>query len=505
MKERASGILMHISSLTGAYGIGDFGKGAYAFLDFLEAAEQRYWQILPIGITGYGDSPYQSFSAFAGNPYFIDLDALIESGYLKASEVRRARLGSAGEAVDYQALYERKMPLLKKAYARAYTDKRFMQGLDAFYRAEQSWLETFALFMALKESHGGVSWRQWPKGFENPNTEAVQLFGRRHQKDVFFWVFTQYYVFMQWHALRDAAAAKGIQIIGDVPIYVAEDSADVWSHPELFKLDEKRRPISVSGCPPDAFSDTGQLWGNPIYNWAHMDATGYAWWVTRINYSLKLFDVIRVDHFRGFEAYWEVPYGDKTAQNGQWVKAPGRALFEAVYAALGDVNIIAEDLGFVTQEVLELRDAFGFPGMKVLQFAFDAREESDYLPHNYVQNSVAYTGTHDNETAAGWMQSVRGADRRFAERYLRLNEAEGYHWGFIRGAWSSVSYLAIAQMQDFLGLDNSARMNYPSSLGGNWQWRVPKRALTKKLSRKIADLTRLYGRSARPLKTPVDK
>ncbi len=492
MRQRSSGVLLHISSLPGEYGIGDLGKGAYAFLDFLEKSGQHNWQILPIGITGYGDSPYQSFSAFAGNPYFIDLAELIDMGYLDKKTVDKADLGKNKHKVDYEKLYYNKMPLLRMAYENSKV--KLSHELNKFYEAEKTWLEDFALYMAIKAHNGNRSWIEWDKGYENAKTEKVAKFKETHKDEIFFWVFTQYFFFKQWFALKAVAADKGITIIGDLPIYVAEDSSDVWANPELFKLDKTAKPISVAGCPPDAFSATGQLWGNPIYNWEQMDKQNYAWWIKRIDYSLKMFDVIRIDHFRGFEAYWEIPYGDPTAERGEWTNGPGKKLFIAIKEALGDVNIIAEDLGYLTEGVIELREFTGFPGMKILQFAFDAREESDYLPHNYSENFVAYTGTHDNETIVGWMDNVAKADRDFAMDYLKLDRSEGYHWGFIRGVWSSTAYLAIAQMQDFLGLDNKARMNFPSTLGGNWIWRITQKDLSDHLADKMKKITKLYGR-----------
>ncbi len=492
VRERGSGILLHISSLPGDYGIGDFGKGAYDFVDFLEASGQKNWQILPIGITGFGDSPYQSFSAFAGNPYFIDLNELIQMGFLDKKTVAKTDFGKNKDSVDYEKLYLNKMPLLKMAYENAKV--KLQRELDNFYEREKEWLDEFSLYMAIKAYHNNVQWTQWEPGFENINASKVGEFRQSHHDEIQFWIFTQYFFFKQWYALKSVANSKGIKIIGDLPIYVAEDSADVWGNPKLFKLNQHFKPICVAGCPPDAFSATGQLWGNPIYDWDYMKEQGYEWWIKRIRYSLELFDTVRIDHFRGFEAYWQIPYGDPTAEGGKWVKGPGKGLFDAIKNALGDVDIIAEDLGYLTQGVINLREYTGFPGMKVLQFAFDTREESDYLPHNFSSNFVAYTGTHDNDTVIGWMNTVAKPDKEFAIEYLNLDRLEGYHWGFIRGVWSSTAYLAVAQMQDFLGLDSSARMNYPSTLGGNWLWRINPRDLTDKLAKKIARVTQIYGR-----------
>lgn len=492
MRERSSGILMHISSLPGKYGIGDFGQSAYDFVDFLNQAKQKVWQILPIGITGYGDSPYQSFSAFAINPYFIDLDALVAHGFLKREDILKADLGKNPEQVDYEKLYFNKMPLLKKAYEQAKVP--WKDTLRAYFKSEIEWLEPFVLYMSIKAHHDNRSWLEWPKAYDAMHKPSVKAFEQANEDEIYFWVFTQYVASDQWMTLKQYANQKNISIVGDLPIYVAEDSCDVWSMPQLFKLDDTYKPITVAGCPPDAFSATGQLWGNPIYDWTYMENHGFQWWVKRISHSLKQFDIVRIDHFRGFQDYWEIPYGDKTAVNGIWVKGPSMKLFHAIRAALGDVNIIAEDLGFMTDDVLKLREDSGFPGMKVLQFAFDSREESDYLPHNYDKNCIAYTGTHDNDTALGWMQLVAKDDRDYAIDYLQLNENEGYHWGLIRGAWASTAYLAIAQMQDFLGLDSKARMNTPSTLGNNWVWRAKKESLNSALAERMAKLTKTYRR-----------
>ncbi len=492
MFKRSNGILLHISSLPGEYGIGDFGKEAYHFVDFLERSGVKYWQILPLGITGYGDSPYQSFSAFAGNPYFIDLDELLREGFLREEEVAEANLNKDPKKVDYLHLYEEKLALLRKAYERG---REVLRGtLEAYYQENFSWLQEFALYMAIKKAHGEKSWLEWDKEYRNWRSHAVRTFVANHQQEIFFWIFTQYYFDRQWHRLKTYANEKGIEIIGDLPIYVSEDSADVWKNPELFRLDENLKPITVAGCPPDAFSSTGQLWGNPIYDWERMKDSGYQWWIKRIQHSFKLYDVLRIDHFRGFEAYWEVPYGEDTATFGQWTKGPGIELFEAVKEKLGDLKIIAEDLGYLTPEVEQLIKDSGYPGMKVLQFAFDPREESDYLPHNYTKNSVVYTGTHDNHTVKGWSENIPEEELGFAKKYLKMDQVEGYPWGMIRGAWSSVSRIAVAPMQDFLDLGDEARMNIPSTLGDNWDWRMEKHQLMEDLVRRIYDLNKTYGR-----------
>lgn len=490
--KRASGILMHISSLPGPYGIGDFGAETYNFVDFLAAAGQKKWQILPLGITGFGDSPYQSFSAFAGNPYFIDLDHMCIQGYLQAAELKNIYFSREEEKVDYGLLYSAKMKALRLAFSRGKEELR--RELENYLGENANWLRNFALFMALKNKNANRSWLHWPEELRRAQSAAVADFARDNQEELYFWVFTQYYFAKQWRELKDYANKQGISIIGDLPIYVSEDSADVWGNPELFHLDENLHPLTVSGCPPDAFSKTGQLWGNPISDWQVMEAQGYKWWVNRIRHSFTLFDSLRIDHFRGFESYWEVKYGAKTAEKGQWTKGPGSKLFNKIKEELGDLDIIAEDLGFITPEVRQLMAATGFPGMKVLQFAFDTREESDYLPHNYDKNCVVYTGTHDNHTIMGWFEHAPKGDVEHAINYLKLTQEEGYNWGFIRGAWSATAYLALAPLQDFLGLGDEARMNIPSTIGGNWSWRVRKEDLTADLAEKIYTLTKLYGR-----------
>ncbi|WP_024614290.1 4-alpha-glucanotransferase [Clostridium sp. Ade.TY] len=491
--ERASGIIMHIASLPGKYGIGTFGKEAFKFADFLHKSGQTYWQILPLGPTSYGDSPYQSFSAFAGNPYFIDFDILREEGLLKKEDYDNVNFGDDRECIDYSVLFKNKMKVLKKAYENS---KEIEKKEIAKFRDENKlWLEDYAFYMALKEKFNLISWQKWDEKLKLRDEKTLDKYRGILNKEIDYWVFLQYHFFKQWNKLKSYANNLGIKIIGDMPIYVAEDSADVWANPDAFLLDINKEPIKVAGCPPDAFSETGQLWGNPIYDWDYLEKTGYAWWIDRVRESLKLYDIVRIDHFRGFESYWEIPYGDATAVNGEWVKGPGIKLFNAIKRELGDVNVIAEDLGYLTQEVIDFRDETGFPGMKVLQFAFDSREESDYLPHNYINNSIAYTGTHDNDTVRGWFEVTGNKeDVKHAIDYLKLTEEEGYNWGFIRGVWSSVSDTSIALMQDFLDLGNKARINLPSTLGGNWVWRVKEEDLTDELAKKIYKITKLYGR-----------
>lgn len=494
MNQRSSGILMHISSLPGAYGIGDFGKSAYHFVDFLEASGQSHWQILPLGVTGYGDSPYQCLSAFAGNPYFIDLKTFVELGYLSKMEVSKAKLDKTSSPIDYGHLFRAKYGLLKKAYQRGRLNLKDV--LSEFLEHHEGWLRPFALYMAIKAHHGHTSWTTWAPAYRDYNAQAVKDFEAHHQDELYFWVFTQYFFDLQWERLKHYANQKGIQIIGDLPIYVAQDSAEVWAHPEYFRLKPSGEPVTVAGCPPDAFSEDGQLWGNPIYNWKAMKADGYTWWIQRIRHSFSLFDQLRIDHFRGFEAYWEIPFGAQTAAVGKWTKGPGLGLFTAIQKALSPEvpRIIAEDLGFMTPSVRQLMEAAGYPGMKVLQFAFEPGQDSNYLPHHHEKHSVVYTGTHDNETLAGWLENLPKDAFLHAVRYLKLNYDEGLIWGMIRGAWSSAANLAIAPMQDFLELDNKARMNVPATIGGNWTWRMEEAALTPALAGRIRDLTTLYGR-----------
>lgn len=489
--ERSSGILMPITALPDPYGIGTLGEGAYAFVDYLKAAGQSYWQILPIGVTSYGDSPYQSFSAFAGNPYWIDLEGLASEGLLTEEELDQQRRPE-GEAVDYAWLFDTRYRILKKAHQRISAETQ--AAMDAFIESESDWVKPFALFMTLKEAHGYRPWYQWALPYKLGEAEALAAFSQEHQETLHFWYFTQYYFFKQYLALKAYAGDRGIGLIGDIPIYVAEDSVELWLYADMFKLDAKHRSLTVAGCPPDAFSATGQLWGNPIYNWESMKDKGYPFWVKRLKQSLTVFDQLRIDHFRGFEAFWSIPSGEATAVHGRWIKGPGEDLFHVLKRELGELPIIAEDLGYITPEVQALRDAFDFPGMKVLQFAFDTREESDYLPHNYPKNCVVYTGTHDNDTLQGWMISADPLDVAHAISYLKLDEEEGYHWGFIRGAWSSVADLAIVPMHDILGLDASARINTPSTIGGNWTWRIRPEALDTGTAEKLLELTKRYGR-----------
>lgn len=492
---RKAGILLHIASLPGKYGIGSFSKEAYDFVDFLKESGQSYWQILPLGQTGYGDSPYQSFSTFAGNPYFIDLDTLIEEGLLKKSEVNAYDWGKNSSYIDYGKLWESRYEVLRIAYKRS---RHFESpSYKKFLRQNSHWLNDYALFMAVKNHFGGVSFHEWDDDIRRRDKKAISKYKEQLKDEIEFYKFQQFKFSEQWVKLKKYANKAGIKIVGDIPIYVAFDSADTWANPNLFKFDKDGFPTGVAGCPPDGFSKSGQLWGNPLYDWKYHKQTGYAWWVERIRNCYKLYDVIRIDHFRGFDAYYNIPYGDKTAEHGKWEKGPGLDLFKTLKNELGDMEIIAEDLGFLTDSVLKLVKDTGYPGMKVLQFAFDSREDSDYLPHNYERNCVVYTGTHDNDTIVGWYQSLKTKDKRFAVKYLGNDKTpeDMIHWDYIRLAMGSVAKLCIIPLQDYLGIGKEGRINTPATLGGqNWQWRVSKKAITKSLSKSIYNMTKLYAR-----------
>ena len=489
---RTSGILLHISSLPGEYGIGTFGKEAYRFVDFLSKAGQTYWQILPIGITSFGDSPYQSFSSFAGNPYFIDPDMLIKEGYLEKADLADLNFGKDPEKVDFGKLYSARYKMLRRAHARF--QKAKPADYEVFCRENEAWLEGFALFMAIKNENGGASWQKWEKGLKTREEAAMASAKKRLSKEIDFYKTVQYLFFRQWFALKAYTGKKGIKIIGDLPIYVSLDSADVWQNPGDFELDENLAPVRVAGCPPDDFSADGQRWGNPLYNWKKMKAEGFPWWCRRAAFSAKIFDVIRIDHFRGFEAYWAIPAADKTAKGGAWVKGPGYALFEALSEKLGKLPIIAEDLGFLTEGVKELLEKTGFPGMKVLEFAFDPNGNSEYLPHNICKNSVAYVGTHDNEPALLWLAKSPAAVAEFAKAYMHLTKEEGYNWGFIRTLLACPADTAIMQMQDILALSAGARMNTPAKEEGNWAWRMRGECINDWLAEIIFKKTALYRR-----------
>ena len=496
MFERSSGILFHPTSLPGKYGIGTLGKEAYAFIDFLKKSRQKLWQIFPLGPTGYGDSPYQSFSSFAGNPYLIDFDLLIEAHLLSEEDLRDVFFGDNEEYIDYGAIYNQKYPLLRKAYEnfKSSDNHEMRENLEHFKRENASWLNDYSLYISLKNHFNGLPWNEWAHDIKNREHGAMEHYRNELADDVEYHNFIQFLFFKQWGDVKRYTNENGIKIIGDIPIFVAADSSDAWANPEIFLFDEERKPVKVAGVPPDYFSATGQLWGNPLYNWQKLKETNYSWWVERVRANLSTCDIIRIDHFRGFEAYWAVPYGDDTAINGQWEPGPGIDLFNAIKSQLGELPIIAEDLGLMTQGVIDLREATGFPGMKILGFAFDSGEENDYLPHTYTKNCVVYTGTHDNDTLIGWFQKAKEEDRQFARDYLNSRSDDEIHWDAIRGAWSSVASMAISPVQDFLGLGSEARINTPGVAAGNWQWRLRHGVLTDELAERIAKLTRVYSR-----------
>ena len=496
MFERSSGILFHPTSLPGKYGIGTLGKEAYAFIDFLKKSKQKLWQIFPLGPTGYGDSPYQSFSSFAGNPYLIDFDLLIEAHLLSEEDLRDVFFGDNEEYIDYGAIYNQKYPLLRKAYEnfKSSDNHEMRENLEHFKRENASWLNDYSLYISLKNHFNGLPWNEWAHDIKNREHGAMEHYRNELADDIEYHNFIQFLFFKQWGDVKRYANENGIKIIGDIPIFVAADSSDAWANPEIFLFDEERKPVKVAGVPPDYFSATGQLWGNPLYNWQKLKETNYSWWVERVRANLSTCDIIRIDHFRGFEAYWAVPYGDDTAINGQWEPGPGIDLFNAIKSQLGELPIIAEDLGLMTQGVIDLREATGFPGMKILGFAFDSGEENDYLPHTYTKNCVVYTGTHDNDTLIGWFQKAKEEDRQFARDYLNSRSDDEIHWDAIRGAWSSVANMAISPVQDFLGLGSEARINTPGVAAGNWQWRLKHGVLTDELADRIAKLTKVYSR-----------
>jgi len=486
---RKSGVLLSVSSLPSKYGIGCFDEAAYKFVDDLVEAKQTYWQILPLGITGYGDSPYQSFSTFAGNPYFISLDEFVKCGYLKEEDLPEADINS--DYVDYSYLYENRYALLKKAYENSHiTDN---EDFKAYCKDNAWWLEDYALFMAIKASYDNQGWENWPLKLRLRNDASLTEKRNELSDDINYHKFLQYYVWKQWYALKDYANSKGVEIIGDIPIYVAYDSSDVWGQPELFQLDPEVKPTAVAGVPPDGFSADGQLWGNPLYDWKKHKETGYAWWIQRIAYCKKAYDVVRIDHFRGFDEYFSIPYGDTTARNGHWEKGPGYDLFKTVEESLGRLNVIAEDLGYLTDTVKQMVADCGYPGMKLFEFAFDSRDSSgtsNYLPHNYTENSVVYTGTHDNETMIGWLKNILPEERQMLKDYLHYDGDDAVLVDMsIDCIMASVSDKCIVPMQDYLKLDNTARMNKPNTLGNNWMWRLDKNAFNDSLKERMRDIT----------------
>ncbi len=503
---RASGILLHPTSLPGRFGIGDLGREAYRFADFLAGAGQSLWQLLPLGPTGYGNSPYKCLSVFAGNPLLISLDRLAEEGFLEAADLDGFP-ALPRDRVDYGAVINLKMPLLRKSFEAF--EKTAAPGrrkdFDDFCRKSTSWLDTYALFMAVKDAHGSAAWNIWEEDIRRREPEALRRWSTKLIREVRYHKYQQYLFFEQWGELRKYCHERGIRLIGDMPIFIAYDSAEVWSRPDMFYLDVEGNPTVVAGVPPDYFSSTGQLWGNPLYRWDVMARDGYAWWVERFRTTEALVDIIRIDHFRGFEAYWEVPARDTTAMNGRWVVGPGLEFFRAVQKELGALPLIAEDLGVITPEVDALRESLGFPGMRVLQFAFGSDPKADdYKPHNYERNTVVYTGTHDNNTTVGWLRSTAAGDttqsgeerqmeKQVALRYLGT-DAQEIHWDFIRLALMSVADLAITPMQDVLGLGAEARMNLPGTAEGNWCWRLLPEMVTEEVKDRLRDLTAIYGR-----------
>jgi 4-alpha-glucanotransferase len=500
---RASGILVHPTSLPGRFGIGDLGLEAYKFVDFLVVAGQSLWQVLPLGPTGYGDSPYACYSAFAGNTLLISPEQLVTDGLLDSAPA----VATQTNKVDFGQAHKIKEQLLGKAYERytKTTDTRLRSAFETFAQQHAQWLDDYALFSALKDAHGGVAWNEWESSLVRRAPSALERAREQHREQVEAHMFYQFLFFRQWFALKSYCNERGIKIVGDLPIFVAHDSADVWTNPDQFKLDKNGKPLVVAGVPPDYFSTTGQLWGNPLYNWERMEADGFKWWIERVRATLTVVDIARVDHFRGFAACWEIPGGDKTAERGQWVEAPGRELFTAIRKTLGELPIIAEDLGVITPDVIALREEFGFPGMRILQFGFGGDSKNIDLPHNYVPNVVAYTGTHDNDTTVGWFQSVAGEgstrtadqierERSFCLDYLNT-KGEEIHWDFIRGVLASVANTAIVPLQDLLGLGTEARMNLPNSTEGNWAWRYESGTLTDEIAKRLKKLSDLYGRN----------
>jgi len=505
---RSSGILLHPTSLPGRHGIGSLGPEAYRFIDFLHGASQQIWQVLPLGPTGYGDSPYQCFSAFAGNPLLISLDKLAEDGLLSEDDLAGAPSFS-DEEVDYGPVAEFKLPLLRRAFKnfKRRASQHDRDDFASFCHRAAFWLDDYALFMAIREAHSYALWTNWEKEIADRQPQAIAYWSEKLADEIQARKYWEYLFFKQWTELRDYCHQQDIKIMGDMPIFISHDSADVWAHRELFHLDERGNPTVVAGVPPDYFSETGQLWGNPLYRWDAVARTGYQWWIDRLRSILLLVDIVRLDHFRGFEAYWEVPATEKTAVNGRWVKGPGVALFNALEKALGKVPIVAENLGTITPEVEQLREQCGFPGMAILQFAFVGDPKTSvHVPHNYVRNTVAYTGNHDNDTIVGWWAgenngaSTRSLDeisreKAFAKRYLDTDGHE-INWVVIRAILASVAEMAIIPLQDVLGLGSEARMNVPARPSGNWRWRYRSEMLTKEIQERLRELTVIYGRSS---------
>lgn len=494
---RTAGILLSITSLASKYGIGCFSKTAYEFVDWLKEAGQTYWQILPLGPASFGDSPYQSFSTYAGNPYFISLEALIEEGLLTAEECDAVVFGENEKEVDYEKIYNGRFQLLRKAYERSNISQN--PEYSEYMQKNNWWLSDYALFMAVKDRFAGKPWTEWAEDIRLRWGNAMEYYRHELYFDIEFQQFLQFTFYRQWMSLKRYANEKGIKIIGDIPIYVAMDSADTWAHPELFQLDQDNVPVAVAGCPPDGFSATGQLWGNPLYRWDYHNWTGFDWWMKRLAHCFEMYDVVRIDHFRGFDEYFSIPYGAETAIDGHWEKGPGIALFWRMKEVLGDREVIAEDLGYMTDSVRQLVKDSGFPGMKVLEFAFDSRDSgcaNDYLPHNYNENCVAYTGTHDNETITGWLQSITQEERQMVRDYLcdYYTPDQELYRSLVGLVLQSKADMAIIPMQDYLGKGNETRMNQPSTVGINWKWRLRPEDLSEDLKNEIYSMTKRYGR-----------
>jgi 4-alpha-glucanotransferase len=515
---RSSGILLHPTSLPGPFGIGDLGPEAYRFIRFLFDSGQSLWQVLPLGPTGYGDSPYACYSAFAGNTLLVSPEELVVDGLLDQSDLAEALSSfptTGTDRVDFGQVHKLKDSLLRRAYQRYQktTDTNLRSAFETFTQRHAQWLDDYALFRALKDAHAGVAWNEWEPALVRRTPTAIASAREQLREQVDAQMFYQFLFFRQWFALKSYCHEHGVSVVGDLPIFVAHDSADVWTNPEQFKLDKNGTPLVVAGVPPDYFSATGQLWGNPLYNWDVMLEDGFRWWIERVRATFTVVDIARVDHFRGFAACWAIPGGDQTAERGQWVEAPGKELFTAIRGALGELPIIAEDLGVITADVVALREAFGFPGMRILQFGFGGDTKNIDLPHNYVQNVVSYTGTHDNDTTVGWFHSVAGEgstrtakqierEQRFCLDYLHSSGKE-IHWDFIRGVLASVANNAIVPLQDVLGLGTSARMNLPNSMTGNWSWRYTTGALTDQIGKRLKVLTELYGRTLERVTDPT--
>ena len=493
MSKRSSGVLMHITSLPGQFGIGTFGKSAYDFVDFLEETKQTYWQILPLTTTSYGDSPYQSFSAVAGNLNLIDFSLLKEDGLLEESDYVKVNFGENPEKVDYALLFEARRPILEKAVANTSKNSEVLAEIEKFEAENSSWLADYAEYMAIKESFGYKSFIHWDEDIKKGEETAREKYRTELQDSIRYYTVTQYFFFKQWLALKEYANEKGIKIIGDMPIYVSADSVEMWTMPELFKVDANNEPLYVAGCPADDFSPTGQLWGNPIYDWEKHKEQGFSWWIYRVQESFKIYDVLRIDHFKGFSDFWQIDKDAENAVNGTWEAGPGIELFQKIKEQLGDLPIVAENLGFIDAKAEKLLDDSGYPGMKILQFAFPGEDNLD-RPHHYTQNSVAYTGTHDNDVVNGWYEKLSESEKELVSEYLNRRDDETITEAMIRGIYSSVSDYAIVTMQDLLDKDATSRMNVPSTVGGNWEWRMLAEDLTEERKEFLRNITVRYSR-----------